>query len=219
MVNQEAKYHNNCLIDLYKRANAAQLHGSFTESERQLHRIAFSELVTYIEEMVTHSSDKKFVFKLSDLIKLYSQSLETLGITLQNKIHSTRLKNCILSQFPDMNCFPDEREVIMAFNDDIGQVLSSSVSTNYDNEGYILAEAAKIVRRDMLKTTQQPFSGGFAENCQEHYVPSSLKAMVTMILRGSNIDRVDNPYFNQATLTISQLMIFNSTLRTRQTSS
>ena len=97
------------MIDLYKRANAAQLHGSFTESERQLHGIAFSELVTYIEEMVTPSFDKKFVFKLSDLIKLYSQSLETLGITLQNKIHSTRLKNRILSQFQDMNCFLMEK--------------------------------------------------------------------------------------------------------------
>ena len=96
MVNQEAKYHNNCMIDLYKRANAAQLHGSFTESERQLHGIAFSELVTYIEEMVTHSSDTKFFFKLSDLTKLYSQSLETLGIALQNRIHNTCLQNRIL---------------------------------------------------------------------------------------------------------------------------
>ena len=81
--------------------------------------------------------------KLSDLIKLYSQSLETLGITLQNKIHSKRLKNRILSQFPDMNCFPDGREVIMVFNGDIGQVLGSSASTDYNNEGYILAESAK----------------------------------------------------------------------------
>ena len=105
MVNQE--YHDNCLIYLYKRANAAQPHGSFTESERQLHGIAFSKLVTYIEEMVTHSSDKKFVSKLSDLIKLYSQSLETLEITLQNRIHSTRLENCILTHFPGMYCFTD----------------------------------------------------------------------------------------------------------------
>ena len=34
MVNQESKYNNNCLTDLYKKANAAQLDGqrsSFTE--------------------------------------------------------------------------------------------------------------------------------------------------------------------------------------------
>ena len=48
---------------------------------------------------------------------------------------------------------------------DIGQVLIISASTVYKN-----TEAAKIVCRDMLKKTQQPFSGGFAENCQEHYM-------------------------------------------------
>ena len=54
---------------------------------------------------------------------------------------------------------------MLAFDGDIGQVLGSSASTDYDN-----TEAAKIVRRDMLKKTQQPFSGGFAENCQELYM-------------------------------------------------
>jgi hypothetical protein len=56
----------------------------------------------------------------------------------------------------------------------------------------------------MLKKTQQPFAKGFAENCQDHYVPLSSKAVVTMILQGSNIGLVDNPYFDQATVTISQ---------------
>ena len=75
----------------------------------------------------------------------------------------------------------------MAFNGDIGQVLGSSVSTDYYN-----AEAERLVCREMLKKTLQPFSGGFAGNFQEHYVQSSLMAMVTMILRGSNIVQVDN---------------------------
>ena len=40
-----------------------------------------------------------------------------------------------------------------------------------------------------------------------------------MVLRGANVDNVKNPFFNQAALTVSQLMIFNSTLRTRKASS
>ena len=48
----------------------------------------------------------------------------------------------------------------MAFNGDIGQVLGSSASTDYDNEGYILAESAKIVRRDMLKRLSNRSLGG-----------------------------------------------------------
>ena len=40
-----------------------------------------------------------------------------------------------------------------------------------------------------------------------------------MTLRGANVENVKNSFFNQAALTISQLMIFNSTIRTRKTSS
>ena len=82
----------------------------------------------------------------------------------------------------------------MAFNGDIGQVLGSSASTDYDNEGYILAQASKT------RLSKHSLGGllKIAKNTM------SLKAMVTMILRGLNIDQVDNPYFNQATLTMSQ---------------
>ena len=50
-------------------------------------------------------------------------------------------------------------------------------------------------------------------------MPASVKALVTMILRGANVDKITNPYFNQAMLTVSQLMIFNTTIRTRKDSS
>ena len=40
-----------------------------------------------------------------------------------------------------------------------------------------------------------------------------------MTLRGANVENVKNPFFNQAALAISQLMIFNSIIRTRKTSS
>ena len=66
---------------------------------------------------------------------------------VQGRIHSTKLKNRILSHFPGMNPYADRREVLMAFNADIGKVLGSSLSINYDDKGYILAEPAKIVRR------------------------------------------------------------------------
>ena len=101
MVNQEAKYHNNRLTDIY--ILGPMLLNLMVLSQSQLHRITFSELVTYIEELVTHSSDTKFVFKLSDSTKLYSLSLETLITTLQNRSHSTRLENRTLSHFPGMN--------------------------------------------------------------------------------------------------------------------
>ena len=147
MIAQDAMHHRNCLTDLYKKANAAQLDGNYSDSKRQLHGIAFSEVVTYIEEMTLYIPEKKFIFKLSDLSKLYYQRLKELGMEVQGNIHSTRLKNQILSHFPVMNSYADGREILLAFNADIGEVLGISLSTNYDDEGYILAEAAKIVQR------------------------------------------------------------------------
>ena len=147
MIAQDAMYHRNCLTDLYKKANAAQLDGNYNDAERQLHGIAFSEVVTYIKEVTMYTSEKKLVFKLSDLNKLYCQRLKELGMEVQGRIHSTRLKQRILLHFPGMSSYADGREVFMAFNTDIGEVLGSSLSTNYDDEGYILAEAAKIIRR------------------------------------------------------------------------
>ena len=107
MIAQDAMYHRNCLTDLYKKANAAQLDGNYSDSERQIHGIALSEVVTYIDGMTIGSPDKKFVFKLCDLNKLYCQSLNVLGMEVQGRIHSIRLKNRILTHFPGMTSFAD----------------------------------------------------------------------------------------------------------------
>ena len=64
MIAQDAMYHRNYLTDLYKKANAAELDAKYSDSERQLHGIAFSGVVTYIEEMTMYTPEKKFVFKL-----------------------------------------------------------------------------------------------------------------------------------------------------------
>ena len=74
----------------------------------------------------------------------------------------------------------------------------------------------KFCFRDILDEARHPFSRRFDAQCQESYVPSSLKALVSMVLRSANVGNVKNPYFNQAALTVLQLIIFNSTIRTRK---
>ena len=143
MIAQDAMYHRNCLTDLYKKANAVQLDGNYSDSKRQLYGIAFSEVVTYIDEMTIYSPEKKFVFKLSDLNKLYCKRLKELGLDMKGRVHSTRLKNRILSHFPGMKSYADGREVLLAFDANIGEVLGSSLSTNYDDEGFILFQLIK----------------------------------------------------------------------------
>ena len=49
-----------------------------------------------------------------------------------------------------------------------------------------LAEAANLVRRDMLKMKSE-FTGSFEAQCQENSVPVSFLALVSMMLYGTNI--------------------------------
>ena len=84
-----------------------------------------------------------------------------------------------------------------------------------DSDGIHLARAANIVRRDMLKMTTA-FSGSFDTLCQEESVPSAIIALVSMILNGPTIHEQSSHSTTAApTLTISQLLRFNSCARRR----
>ena len=182
MIAQNAMYHDNCLIELYRTANSKQLEGHYTDFERQLHGIALSEIISFIEENTMEGINNIPLFKLSDLTKMYAKALENIGYHFDGRIHSTRLKSRILAHFEDLKEFKESRKVFLAFEGDIDETLSTACSTDYDDEEYILAEAAKIIRRDIFSHQQKPFTGSFEAGCQQAFVPTSLKALVSMIL-------------------------------------
>ena len=219
MIAQDAQYHRNCLTSLYKKASTAKLEGHYTDKERQLHGIAFSEIISYIEEAYNSSETAIPLFKLSDLIKMYTESLKALGLELKERIHSTRFKQRILFQFDDLKEYREGKQIILAFVQNVGDALKSAASIDYDDEGYILAEAARIIRRDMINFEQQEFHGHYEDKCQEKSTPKSLQALMSLIVSGKGGGSGDgNPYFKQAVLSMSQLLYFNLTKRTRQDS-
>ena len=67
--------------------------------EMTSHGIA--ELIAYIEE-ARMDDNVAPVFKLTDLVRLYSTRLEELGVKQRDHPHSTRRKNRILTHFPDL---------------------------------------------------------------------------------------------------------------------
>ena len=150
MIAQNAHYHRNCLTSLYKKTSTAKLEGHYTDKERQLHGIVFSEIISYIEEVYNSAETAIPLFKLSDLIKMCTESLKSLGLELKERIHSTRFKQIILFQFDDLKEFREGKQIIFAFGQNVGDALKSAASIDYDDEGYILAEAARIIRRDMI---------------------------------------------------------------------
>ena len=81
-------------------------------------------------------------------MKLYSTRLEQLGVKEHARPRSTELKNLILAQIPDLRA---HRDVLFAFDEDMGPALRRVCDDDYDSEAFCLARAAKIIRRDMFE--------------------------------------------------------------------
>ena len=108
------------------------------------HSIAFAGLISYIEE-VRKESLVAPVFKLSDLVGLYTSKLQQLGTHATGRVHSTKLKNRILSYLPDMNAHKQGRDVGLVCNEDVGAALRKASEYDTDNEAVYLARNASIL--------------------------------------------------------------------------
>ena len=142
--------------------------------------------------------------------------MEEQDVKVEGRVHSTRLKQNTLSD--SRHASKEGREVLLVFNKDVGVVLRQVCKSNYDSDALHLSKVAQIVRRDMLKP-QKAFEGSFTAKCQDQSVPYSLKSLVSMILEGPSISHQTNEIRScndQAVLTISQLMIYNSVKHARQ---
>ena len=89
-----------------------------------------------------------------------------------------------------------------------------SFDEDYNDEAICLARAANIVRRDMLKL-QATFTGSFDPDCQVRSVPHSLSTLVAMILNGPNIKSQGCDGESQATVSITQFLQYNTSVRRR----
>ena len=135
---------------------------------------------------------------------------------LDTRVHTTRLKHRLLAQFRDMRAQKNGRDILLAFEEDVGAALVKICESDNDNDAIHLARAAKIVRSQMFGEAKS-FTG-FSVGCQEESVPSRLLALVTMILEGPSIkDQSEDR--TPAALSIAQLLKFNSTKGKRDNAS
>jgi len=79
-----------------------------------------------------------------------------------------------------------------------------------------MLRAGKIVAREMFRIKNQ-FNGSFDTKCLEESIPPSLLAPVAMILNGPNIEvQSSSTAMSQSVLTISQLLVHNSLVRSQK---
>ena len=97
MIAIEAKYHNRCLRALYNRARLASPM-DIDGVEACMHGIAFAELVVFLGNESRDENSLPAVFRLRDFVKLYKDRLGHIKVTLDSRIHSTRLKDRLMAE-------------------------------------------------------------------------------------------------------------------------
>ena len=100
LIAQEAHYHIQCLANLYNRVRALSSKSKCSD-DLDVHSLAFAELICYVEDSCIDTQVAP-VFKLLDLVNLCSTRLTQLGCDTVEYVHSTKLKDKILSYFQDM---------------------------------------------------------------------------------------------------------------------
>jgi len=209
VVAQELKYHPACLTALYNREraylNAHDQHATSEEEEEEKNAcaIAFSELVTYINE-TCNSKAGPHTFRLADLTALYQKRIDQMGYHLQ--VNSTRLKMQLLSHLPELEAFQKGRDVLLAFNSDIGTFLEEASKTC---DAIHLAKSASILRKQMLShkwTFEQMLDE--TSNAKES-VPPSLLEFISMIEHGADIKSQISHGASKSDLAIAQLLQYN----------
>jgi len=112
--------------------------------------LAFAQLVEYIYE-VQNDSATATMFKLSELACKYCARLEQMGVTIDGRVHTTRLKNRLLAQFLGMRAQSYGKEVLLFCDEDIGNALSATFQFDADVDAMHLVKAAEKAVTEFLQ--------------------------------------------------------------------
>ncbi|CAC5400907.1 unnamed protein product [Mytilus coruscus] len=125
---------------------------------------------------------------------------KNLGVGIESRIHSTRLKNRLLAYFPDIQEYKQGRESLLVFKDDVGHNLQRAYDDDFDSNYMQIYKAVKIIRSNMFSVASG-FDGRLPVNCQEKLVPRSLLTLLRcccmdqiyyrLVFSGNNNDCTD----------------------------
>ena len=171
MVAVRAKYHARCLAAQYNRAREHDK-GSSSElnSQSEAHSIALADLIAEIQNS-RYGQPHTTVFKFWDLRKVYCKRLIREGLAEETQeIHSMRLKERLIEAIPGLTAYSKGREVLLAFTEDIGTIISDAFSNDNDANEMCLQRAASIAAQEMF-TKSYIADGSFSQNCQRGSIP------------------------------------------------
>ena len=86
-------------------------------------------------------------------------------------------------------------------------------SRDFESEALAMVKLVKVLRREIFEWKSFHFTGSFPSSCQSNSVPTTLKLFLSLLLNGSNAKN-HKKVETQASLTIAQLMYFNTKVKT-----
>jgi hypothetical protein len=205
MVAIEAKYHPRCRTALQNRARSELKNSTTYPVKNSNHALALAEVISFMEDQIAESR-KVPVFRLAELCALYEERLKELG--MDERVHSTRLKNRILHALPNLTPAEQGRDILLSYN--IGDALVNACDD--DDDAIPIMRAVKAIRKEIFNTKSE-FSGVFDANCQADSVPPNLIRMLQMLLYGS-ANELLTP--RAAEVSIAQLIAYNCVHRPEQ---
>lgn len=213
----DAVYHKQCLTTLCNR------HGTLIRKEAQKEdphltpeSIAFAELVSYIEGSRQEEEHAEHIFKLSSLVRLYRSRLQQLGSDMPERTNSTRLKEKLVAQIPDLEAHKSKYEVLLTFKDDVGETLLEAKKRDCESDAVVLMRAANIIRNEIFQK-HYTFTGSLTDEQYDDNT-ASLMALVQMVLGGRNIKNQmeNNHVVKTAAISIVELITFNTIKSSRR---
>ena len=180
--------------------------------------MVLGEILDYIKDSY-QAAETIPIFKLSNLKSLYCQRLQFYGASMESiqKVHSSRLKEKILSLMPELGEHKQGRDVILTFKGEAGAAIFQACYQNNEEDGMCLSKAARIIRKQAFSHQKPRRPTIFSDGCQEESVPLSLLNLVNMMIEGTSIADAESRKPSKATHVIAQLIRFNMVKRRRST--
>ena len=114
----------------------------------KIQKLEHQALLRLVSELEVHRYDTDAApFTMTELVDQYEKHLlQILPVGFADPIrHSTRLKNKLLAQIPDLQYFKKGRKGYMAFNAKITELLDEDIGRNAAQEIQTLRDANRIL--------------------------------------------------------------------------
>ena len=115
----------------------------------------------------------------------------------------------ILENSPGLCVTKSSKYVLVTLKDELGRAFFNACLSSCSNDGILLAKAAKIIRKDLLRH-EQHFNGVISRERRFEEIPSSIFQLISLIIEGGYTQDSTPESSKKIIGNLSQLVMFNT---------